>query len=344
LIADWWPLVVQASRRTANLGGCLAEARHQLEGRWGQQTLELPLSVVCQSEEFACFTAHLLAHLPRLQEIYNLSLAEYRRVNHVRSRSHPVPDLAADDQWLEAPFWIWSREQPHRRRLFVRAWGESLELTDRAGWRYPLSASADGQAEPAIEQLCDLARQGIKLRPRALVTTMYARLVLGDLFLHGIGGAKYDQLTDLIIQRFFGLTPPHLLTLSATALLLEDRCGELRDQVRKTRELLRDMRYHPERHIVPSAAAQRWCAEKADRLAGDPPRGQRRQWHQAIESVNAALQSHLSVAPESLRRQLEAQTAALRQAVLFASREFAFCLFPENILRPLLLALSTAAL
>ena len=28
------------------------------------------------------------------------------------------------------------------------------------------------------------------------MTTMFARLLLGDTFLHGIGGAKYDQVTD----------------------------------------------------------------------------------------------------------------------------------------------------
>ena len=45
--------------------------------------------------------------------------------------------------------------------------------------------------------------EGIRLRPRALTTTMYLRLAMGDLFLHGIGGAKYDQLTDRIIEHFF---------------------------------------------------------------------------------------------------------------------------------------------
>ena len=56
----------------------------------------------------------------------------------------------------------------------------------------------------------------LKIRSRALITTLWARLVLGDLFLHGIGGAKYDQLTDLLIERFFGLTPPGFMVLSAT--------------------------------------------------------------------------------------------------------------------------------
>ena len=48
---------------------------------------------------------------------------------------------------------------------------------------------------------------------------MFARLFLCDLFIHGIGGAKYDQMTDAIIERFFGFAPPDYLTVTATAKL-----------------------------------------------------------------------------------------------------------------------------
>ena len=41
-----------------------------------------------------------------------------------------------------------------------------------------------------------LPSRGIRLRTRALTTTLFARYVLGDLFVHGIGGAKYDELGD----------------------------------------------------------------------------------------------------------------------------------------------------
>ena len=64
--------------------------------------------------------------------------------------------------------------------------------------------------------MAELAGRGIRLRTRALITTLFARLFLGDLFLHGIGGAKYDQVTDLLVERFFGVKPPGYMTLTAT--------------------------------------------------------------------------------------------------------------------------------
>ena len=341
LIGDYWKLVLEARRQSPNLGRCLAEARHRIEGVWGQSTWEVPLSTVCQAPPFAWFACHLLAHLPRLQEVYNTSLHEYRRVNHVRSRSHPVPDLERDGVWYEAPFWLWSDASPARKRAFVRIRGDGLELTDRADIQVQLPLAPDGDARRAVEALVALGGGGVKLRPRALVTTMYARLVLSDVFLHGIGGAKYDQLTDLIVERFFGLPPPGFVTLSATVLLFEDRTAELTGRIRRAKRRLRELRYQPERHVTPNHDADGWVAEKRAWISRNLPRGQRRVRHREIERLNARLSSALESDRAQTASQLAGGIAELRRQTSLASREFAFCLFSENNLRPLLLDLSS---
>ena len=38
MLREFWPLAVECSRRTANLGKCLSQSRHQWEGRWGRPT------------------------------------------------------------------------------------------------------------------------------------------------------------------------------------------------------------------------------------------------------------------------------------------------------------------
>jgi hypothetical protein len=338
LVRRYWPLVLAASQRSRNVGRCLAEARHRIEGDWQQQTLEVPLSTVCSSLPFAWFAAHLLAHLPRLHAVHNTSLSEYRRVNRLRSRSHPVPDLAREGAWWEAPFWLWTRDAPRRRRLFVRPGGAGLELTDRESWHTQLPLGPDASAERAVEAWRAWGERGVRLRPRALITTMYARLMLADLFLHGIGGAKYDQLTDAIIDRFFGLRAPPFATLSATALLFPDRTAQLRAELQQTRARLRELRYAPERHLARTPEIETLLAAKRQWLAQAPPRGQRRARHQGIEQVNLALQPWLAAQRESCGARVRELTAELRRQAALASREFAFCLFSEAQLRPLLLA------
>jgi hypothetical protein len=98
---------------------------------------------------------------------------------------------------------------------------------------------------------------------------MFARLLLGDLFLHGIGGAKYDELGDEIIRGFFGLAAPPYLTLSMTLWLDLHPAPAARERLDRLDRTLRDLTYNPDRHLdwpVPPAA-QAAVAAKRQALA-----------------------------------------------------------------------------
>ena len=167
LIARYWPLVRARAEQTDNLGACLAQARHQLEGlAWGLETLEVPQSRVCASEAFQWLVAHLLARLPRFHAVHNEAVREYRRRYHVRSTSHPVPELAQDGPWLEAPLWVWTAGEPHRRRLFARPAGGEVALSDRRKWEVRLPLQAEGQAGRTVERLLELQGGGVRIRSR----------------------------------------------------------------------------------------------------------------------------------------------------------------------------------
>ena len=152
LVLQYWPLVRERFESTDRLGACIAQARHQLEGRWGLETLEVPQSWVCQSPSFCRFAAHLLAELPRFHALYNEAVQEYRRVHRIRNAAQPLPDLAAEGPWLEAPLWVWTVERPARRRLFARQDGRELILSDREAWEARLALSPDGDGGRAVEQ------------------------------------------------------------------------------------------------------------------------------------------------------------------------------------------------
>ncbi len=339
LLRDYWPLAVGRAHQTDNLGSCLAQSRHQLERRLGLETLEIPQSRVCQLRSFAHFTVYLLAELERLVAVYNEVVHEYRRVHRIRSTAHPVPDLAVDGPWLEAPYWIWTADDPKRRRLFASRRGRQLVLSDRQGLEIPLELSPTGGMDRAVDGVMELARRGVKLRSRALVTTLFARLVLGDLFLHGIGGAKYDQVTDAIIQRLFGLQPPGFLVLSATLLLPVPRQRVTTQEARAIDRQLRDLDYHPETAIDAMGCSRPDC-EAGELVAGkkrwiatpQTAENARTRW-QEIRRVNAAIQPFVAGRREDLLRHRSATAAALAAEAVLSWREYAFCLYPEPFLR-----------
>lgn len=345
LVREFWPMVLERSRETKNLGACLSQARHQLEGRWGVETLEFPQSQVCQLEPFFWFAAYLLANLPRVWNVYNDSLAEYRRAYRMRSANHPAADLNADDDWLEAPFWLWNEGRAHRRRLFVRRAGNELLVSDRAGFHSTLPV-ADGDVSRTAAALAEWPGRGIRLRTRALVTTMFARLCLGNLFLHGIGGGKYDELTDRLINRLFGFEPPAYLVLSGTLQLPVPHADVTAADVRRVDQLLRELEFHPERGLdldqndptSEQAEARRWVEHKWQWIRTATPREQARRRTREIRSANQALQPLVEPRREQLIAERQSMAARLRAEGVWSSREYAFCLYPEKTLQDFLLA------
>ena len=339
IVAHMWPKAVESLRRHSNLGRALASGRHAAERELGLRHAEVPLSTLCSGRAFSRFVCHLLANAPRLWDVHNAALADYRAVNRVRSRTHPVPDLSAEDQWLEMPFWILSSESPVRRPLYVRAAGAGLELSDLHGSSTTLDLTADGEIEGAIDQLL-AAHRSVQIRPRALVTTMYLRLILSDLFIHGIGGAKYDELTDEIVRRFFGLEATDFVVATATTHLPLQPANVSEDDRRDVLLQLRQLDFQPERFTTEfNADAQPWLQQKAEWLAKDLPIGSRRERHLKIVEANESLQLWLSQKRIQLNERRQQIEQALRESTLLTSREYSFCVFPFETLSGLLLEL-----
>jgi hypothetical protein len=344
LVANWWEEFAVSGGESARLGLAIAQARHRQELAWGGASSELPQSLLCQSPSFHLFLLHLLIHAARFRNEYNAALAAYREAHHIRTTAQPVPDLKQLGEWIETPFWVWSKHEPQRQALFVQPRREGMLLSDRHGWQGELAITPDGATEPALTQLSDWSTAGIKLRTRALATTLYARLFVADLFIHGIGGAKYDQATDDLCRRFFQVELPPYQALSGTLRLPIEHASAAPETGRDLRARLRDVRYHPEQfrgelslQTAESEMFDRAAAEKHRWIATLKTPATAAQRHQGIVAANEAMQRALGEFRGEIERSL-AEFAAQRKAnFLLESREFAFCLFPLERLRKFML-------
>ena len=332
----------------------LTAFRRRVEEAWGLHNLELPIGTLCESDPFLWFAGHLVAHARRLRVDHNAALADYRDANGIKTENRPVPPLAAADGAVELPLWVWRDDDPARRRVFARPAGrDRVALTDgsRDFCEFPLTEHMDACC--AVEELRKLPARGVRLRTRALATTMFARLCLGDLFLHGIGGAKYDEVTDGLVRRFFGTRPPAYGTVSATVHLpFAEPFGADPAAVGRLEGELRDLRFNPDRQLpapAPAAAEplidrkQALIAEqkdaathglsRADRRARTPANAARRD---ALRDVNEELAEFVTARIAAAREELAETHRRLAADALLTSREFSFAAFPEDVLRPFL--------
>lgn len=338
LLRSWWPQVLERARAERNLGRCIASARHRLEADWGVETLEVPLSQVCNTRSFRQFLGQLLDDAECFARHYNEQLATYRRIHKIRSRSHPVPALErTDDGWQELPLWVWTRDDSRRRRLFVQSGSTAWRLADRHRGEWSIPRGGASGSSSAVDALSACAARGVRIRPRALLTTMYSRLVLSDLFLHGIGGGKYDQLTDAIARAWIGAAPPRFVVATATTRLPIPHRVTTEDAVRAVDRALRRIQYNPDKLLEDRDDLRALLEERARWIAESPAAGRGAERHAAIGRLNARLRETLAPLEQQLETRRAQLLEALRAERVLSSREYAFCLFPESALRNLLL-------
>ncbi|HEY1628828.1 MAG TPA: hypothetical protein VGF52_03150 [Tepidisphaeraceae bacterium] len=222
--ADWnfqpmLPNLLASLRRLSmesrDLPSALTNALHELDWELGLRHHALLASPLWSSEPFLLFAHDLLANAERTATHYNNALRAYRIEANIRSSTRPMPDLFTSDEAIEAPFWL---DDLHTQKRFR----PSVFLTDR-GWLLKLlggdefifEKNLDGwEAASRLQRW--LASMRHRLAPRALMLTMFARLLMADQFVHGIGGARYDQVTDFFIESNYRLAPPKFSVTTAT--------------------------------------------------------------------------------------------------------------------------------
>jgi len=352
ILRRWWPLVTVRAAESHRLGLGLAQARHLLEERFGLESLELPVSELVRLPTVMVFTGWLLARARGLHEAYNEALAAHRRLHRVRGRGRQVPDLAvrrdAGEEWLEVPWWLWSRDDPRRRRVFASVAAPGmLTLSDLETLRIELPIALDTPPSKWVGALSRLEEHHLRLRPRALVTTLIARVLIADVFVHGIGGALYDQLTDEITRRLTGCEPPRHAVVSGTLRLpLEPlfpgfAAADPRAALAGVQRDLRDLEFHPERHLRPLAeepsTVRELVTEKRRWIDTFPTPALARRRCREIRAANERLGFHLAARKRNLLGQVGPLAAAIRARAVLESREHPWCFFPENMLRKFLL-------
>ena len=250
-------------------------------------------SDIVRSEAFLHFQKQIVNNGDEFRACYNRALEEYRRRHGIKNAAQPLPNLNAVKR--ELPFWI-----------------------VRDGCRLPFTETAD-------LVLTD------EIYPRAAALTLFCRLFLCDLFIHGRGGARYDEITDRVLESFFRCKGAPFTVASATLELaprpdypIESR--DLEDIIRDIRAVQFDpTKFLDEDHEL------RILWKKTVALF-DLPGADRRAVHLKIQEINARTRELLGNLQEELQDEKRLAEAVKRNRTVFFDRGFPFIFYD---LRPL---------
>ncbi|MBI3580583.1 MAG: hypothetical protein HY098_00630 [Nitrospinae bacterium] len=286
--------------------------RRRYAVRWPGKVLEVPLSQACRTKGFFSFAFGLLKDAGRFAEIFNAAVRRYRVEHKLRSSANPFPDLAAGVEGVETLFWL------------VRE-GRRDTLTIKPGVNPGVAGFSEVGGPESLESL--FCEKGWRLWPKAVALSVMNRVFLGDIFVHGLGGAKYDRITDEVIRGFYGVEPPPFATASLT--LSVEGLEDPSDRIMELRQELREMDFHPESYLAdppPDLLAEKQNLTREIKAPG----ANKKEMGRRLGEINGALKSLL----EPLKGELLAKTAALETELnryeVLADRELPYFLYPPE--------------
>jgi hypothetical protein len=322
---------LQAAATTAhNLAELVTFARRRYESAAGTDYLELPVTSLAQSRSFAALVAHIALDARAFAATYNGALRDYRDRTGTRSAAQPFPDLVVTDDAVELPLWsiagrratVWARTG-ERPALLV----EGEVVCDLSGGPAAAAVSILGLAAP--------------LAPKALALTLYTRLLVADLFIHGVGGGRYDQVTDDVLRRYFGVEPPPFAVASMTMYLPLGAHVVKDEEVEAVSMALNRLQHNPDQ-MLPEIefettgehdAAVVLAHEKASLVTAiATPGADKKALGARIREVNAELAALLEPFERDLRDELDQLTQLRAASEVLTDRTYPFCFWdPREI-------------
>lgn len=325
---------LEAARPDArSLAELVTMARRRYEAPAGSTYLELPVTSVARTAAFRTFVVDLALNARRFSDAYNAELAEYRFVNKTRSAAQPFPDLAVETDSVELPLWLLGAG---RTSVVARELADGITRLEGIDG----TAIVDLPADPAAA-VAALAASDALIAPKALALTTFVRLFACDLFIHGVGGGRYDRVADGVCRRYYGIEPPEFVVASTTMYLPIGAHIVSEDEVAAAKARLNRLEHNPDALLdevefdsaEEHSNAVELAHEKADLVSAIArPDADKKALGARIREVNTALAALLA----PLRAGMEAEVARLeaQRAVseILTDRTYPFCFWsPDEV-------------
>ncbi|MDO9556200.1 MAG: hypothetical protein Q7J82_01265 [Coriobacteriia bacterium] len=319
-------VLLDAIGHADDLGQALTGARRRFESPAKTDYLELGVSRQARTSAFRRFAAALLLDAEGFATVFNAELRAYRTRTGTRSKVQPFPDLSIDERSIELPFWVLSGG---RRRPARVTRGDAPALLADDGSVCDVPSDVD-------DVMSVLEKADALLVPRAATLTLFNRMFVADLFIHGVGGGRYDRVTDAVARSYFGVEPPTFVVASMTLHLPLGEHVVTDEEIVALEQRLQRLEHNPDQLLDEvefddageRLEAERLVAEKcalvteiAEKDVDKKTVGER------IRAVNARLSRIMAPVVAETAERLEAVRAQRETAEILSDRTYPYCLW-----------------
>lgn len=297
--------VNKAFSSSTNLAQFNAFSKRAFEEELGFKHKEVFLSSICQTKAFLYFFSLILSYFRQFAIIYNSILEKY--TIHTKL-------LKISDDIVELPFWIY-KDKEKRQTIFIKF---------NRGKTYICKGNSeildiDTSNIDSLVEIIDNLKDFYKIRPKALMLTLFIRLFLCELWIHGVGGAKYEELNDRLAYDFLSITLPKYAVASATLYLTLNIHTNIKEEIRQLKNTLRRMRFNPEEFLESyDATCKKELIKKLNEVK------YKKELHNQLMIINNKLRDKIITRIQKLEIAISDKEELLKIAT---NREFPFFIF-----------------
>lgn len=315
-----------------NLAELVTIARRRYEATAGSMYLELPITIMARTESFARFVVDMALSAERFSAVYNGELDQYRSLSKTRSAAQPFPNLGVSAEGLELP--LWSLRRGGRDAVWARPGAAGVTLMAAGQVLCDLPMDPD-------DAVRTLRASGALIAPKALSLTLFVRTFACDLFIHGVGGGRYDRVTDGVIRRYYGVEPPAFVVASLTMylplgahLVTDEEVAAARERLNRLEHnpdsLLSEVEFDAEDERKRAIALAREKRELVSAIAS--PEADKKALGGRIREVNTELGTLLAPLKQAFTLDLESLELQRTASEILTDRTYPFCFWsPEEV-------------
>jgi len=309
-------LYMELAGESINLANAIVRRQLAVE----HALLEISFSRILEADFAKEWIGSLLSDPEKLFSCFNQSLLSYRADHKIKNTANPFPNLKKDGTRLELPFWVITPVANSRDSLWA--------ALDDGNLSFSYGADSTRIALKSIEKEQIIA-------PRGALTTALFRHYCCDLFIHGLGGGKYDRFTDQFYANLRQEKLSPFVVVSETRLLFPDLAKELKD-TEESSKLIHQIKSHvgdyldsgyfsvEQKELLTQLAKQQ--EELIDQLKTSSGKERSTIAH-ALNGVKAEIAEHVEL---SIGNSLQTKRSELeRQSKAILCREYPFFFFEK---------------
>jgi hypothetical protein len=210
--------IIDDSWYCRNIADTITQLQATLSRILGLEILYLPVSLMSQCDSFTDFVSSVISDSRRFVRIYNRAIKNKRQSANLKP-NQTLRTLKIDylNKIIELPFWLlWKTGK--RASLYA-----SLNDKDiRIGTSDTTIGTIDSSGNKNQQLWQILRKNDCGIRPKAVTLTLFTRLYLADLFIHGAGAVNYEYITDSLIRDFYKKPDVNFGIATATMALPQD--------------------------------------------------------------------------------------------------------------------------